>query len=32
MQELLKDEGVPIENNTVQQFEKHVWDPAIELH
>ncbi len=31
MQELLEKEGIVIENNTVQDFDKKFWDPSIEL-
>lgn len=31
MQQLLENEGVLIENDTVKDFKKHFWDPSIEL-
>jgi methylated-DNA-protein-cysteine methyltransferase-like protein len=31
MQELLESEGIKVENNQVVDFEKHFWDPMIEL-
>ena len=31
MQELLEKEGVEIENDQIQNFEKHFWNPEIEL-
>ena len=31
MQELLEKEGIKIENDTVLDFEKLFWDPAVEL-
>lgn len=31
MQELLKAEGVNVKNDQVVNFEKHFWDPMIEL-
>lgn len=31
MQELLEEEGVKVENDTVVDFEKLFWDPAVEL-
>lgn len=31
MQRLLEAEGIIVENNKVQQFEKLLWDPAKEL-
>ncbi len=31
MQELLEAEGIHVENDQVQNFEKLVWDPAKEL-
>ncbi|RYD77971.1 MAG: MGMT family protein [Sphingobacteriales bacterium] len=31
MQQLLENEGVKVENDQVQDFEKHFWDPAKEL-
>ena len=31
MEELLISEGITIVDNTVQDFEKHFWDPAKEL-
>jgi methylated-DNA-protein-cysteine methyltransferase-like protein len=32
MQELLEKEGVQIANDQVQDFEKRLWDPFLELH
>ena len=31
MQELLEKEGIKIENDTIIDFDKHFWDPSIEL-
>ncbi|MEJ8841703.1 MGMT family protein [Lacibacter sp. H375] len=31
MEELLKKDGVAVKNDTVVDFEKRFWDPAIEL-
>lgn len=31
MQEILEKEGIIVEENQVQDFAKHFWDPAIEL-
>lgn len=31
MQELLEKDGVKVENDTIQNFPKHFWDPAAEL-
>jgi len=31
MQELLEKEGVAVEEDQIQEFAKHFWDPAIEL-
>ncbi len=31
MEKMLKKDGVKVENDTVQDFEKHFWDPAKEL-
>jgi methylated-DNA-protein-cysteine methyltransferase related protein len=31
MQELLEKEGVRVNENQIQNFAKHFWDPAIEL-
>jgi methylated-DNA-protein-cysteine methyltransferase-like protein len=31
MEELLKKDGVAVKNDTVIDFEKRFWDPAIEL-
>ncbi|RYZ99487.1 MAG: MGMT family protein, partial [Sphingobacteriaceae bacterium] len=31
MEELLNKEGIKIKNDTIIDFEKHFWDPAIEL-
>ncbi|HYG39188.1 MAG TPA: MGMT family protein [Cytophagales bacterium] len=31
MQKLLEKEGIKIENDEVVDFEKHFWDPSIEL-
>ncbi len=31
MQQLLEKEGIEIENDTVINFEKHFWDPSLEL-
>lgn len=31
MEELLKAEGVEVNDNTVKDFEKLFWDPAVEL-
>ena len=31
MQQLLENEGVKVENDTIQDFKKHFWDPSIEL-
>lgn len=31
MQQLLENEGIEVENNQVVDFEKHFWDPGIEL-
>jgi methylated-DNA-protein-cysteine methyltransferase-like protein len=31
MEQMLQSEGIEVENNQVQNFEKVFWDPAIEL-
>ncbi len=31
MEELLKKDGVPVKNDTVVDFKKRFWDPAVEL-
>lgn len=31
MEQLLEAEGVSVENNCIQNFEKHFWDPSKEL-
>jgi methylated-DNA-protein-cysteine methyltransferase-like protein len=31
MEELLKEEGIVIKNNQIIGFEKHFWDPTIEV-
>ena len=31
MQELLEKEGIKVEENQIQDFAKHFWDPAKEL-
>jgi methylated-DNA-protein-cysteine methyltransferase-like protein len=31
MEELLKSEGISVENNQVVDFEKHFWNPMSEL-
>ncbi len=31
MEELLKKDGVAVKNDTVVEFEKRFWDPAVEL-
>ena len=31
MQEALEKEGITIKDDTIQHFEKHYWDPSIEL-
>ncbi|MFT6894175.1 MAG: methylated-DNA-protein-cysteine methyltransferase-like protein, partial [Algoriphagus sp.] len=31
MQELLENEGVNVINDQIQDFEKHFWNPEIEL-
>ena len=31
MQELLEKEKIKVENDTVVNFQKHYWDPSIEL-
>lgn len=31
MQQLLESEGIKVENNQVVEFDKHFWDPMIEL-
>ncbi|MCF8276313.1 MAG: MGMT family protein [Flavobacteriales bacterium] len=31
MQELLESEGLKVENNQVVDFQKHFWDPMVEL-
>lgn len=31
MQQLLENEGIPVENNQVVDFNKYFWDPAKEL-
>lgn len=31
MQNLLEKEGIKIENDEVVDFEKHFWDPSVEL-
>ncbi len=30
MQQLLESEGIQINNNQIQDFKKHFWDPSIE--
>ncbi|MBT8235735.1 MAG: MGMT family protein [Bacteroidia bacterium] len=32
MQQLLENEGIPIQNNQVVDFDKYFWDPAKELN
>ena len=32
MQELLENEGISVENNQIQNFEKHFWEPNKELN
>lgn len=32
MEELLRSEGIEVENDQVIDFEKYFWDPSIELH
>ena len=31
MQELLEQEGIVVEEDIIQNFSKHFWDPAVEL-
>lgn len=31
MQQLLENEGIKVENDKVKDFEKHFWDPSLEL-
>lgn len=31
MQELLEAEGVKVKNDQIESFDKHFWDPTIEL-
>ena len=31
MEELLKNEGVHVKNETIENFKEHFWDPSIEL-
>lgn len=31
MQQLLKNEGLRVENDKIRDFKTHFWDPAIEL-
>lgn len=31
MQQLLENEGIKVENDQVKDFEKHFWDPSVEL-
>jgi len=31
MEELLQSEGINVENDAIIEFEKHFWDPALEL-
>jgi len=31
MQQLLENEGIEVEDNQIIDFEKHFWDPMIEL-
>ncbi|GAB3172993.1 MGMT family protein [Telluribacter humicola] len=31
MQELLEAEGVPVKNDQVQEWNRHFWDPLVEL-
>ncbi|TDH24034.1 MGMT family protein [Segetibacter sp. 3557_3] len=31
MQELLEKEGLIVKDETIQEFETHFWDPAVEL-
>jgi methylated-DNA-protein-cysteine methyltransferase related protein len=31
MQELLEKEGIKVVNDQIQNFERHYWDPSIEL-
>lgn len=31
MQEMLEADGLIVENDQIQEFKKHFWDPAIEL-
>ena len=32
MQQLLENEGIKVENDQIINFEKHFWDPSIELN
>ena len=32
MQQLLENEGIPMQNNQVVDFDKYFWDPAKELN
>lgn len=32
MEELLREDGVAVKNDTIVDFEKRFWDPAIELN
>lgn len=32
MQQLLENEGIEVEDNQIIDFEKHFWDPMIELN
>jgi len=32
MEELLKKEGIPVENDKVKDFDKHFWNPSVELN
>ncbi|MEL4306706.1 MGMT family protein [Joostella sp. CR20] len=31
MQQLLESEGVVVKDNQIQNFDKHFWDPSVEL-
>lgn len=31
MQQLLAEEGIQVENDCIQNFKNHFWDPALEL-
>ena len=32
MAELLRSEGIPVEDDRVVDFKKYFWDPVVELH